>query len=79
MCLLFYFVFAGKVYTTAIITVGKFCISGSFAIIYNYSAELFPTVVRNTGMGIATVFARLSGSMTPLISLLVSLNKMNMV
>lgn len=30
---------------------GRFCISASFAMLYVYSTELFPTVVRNAGMG----------------------------
>lgn len=61
---------SGTTAATAVIMLGKFFISGSFAIIYNYSAELFPTVVRNTGLGIGSMCARLSGTLTPLITLL---------
>lgn len=57
--------------TLAIVFLGKFCISGSFAIIYNYSAEMFPTVVRNTALGVGSMCARLSAALTPLITLLV--------
>lgn len=73
---------------------GKLFIAGSFAVIYNYSAELFPTgkfrskicvfifvvipnfrffqliVVRNSAMGLGSMCARLSGALTPLITLL---------
>lgn len=54
--------------------IGKLFIAGSFAVIYNYSAELFPTPVRNSAMGLGSVCARLAGSFTPLITLLDSLN-----
>ena len=50
--------------------IGKFLIAGSFSIIYNYSAELFPTVVRNAAIGLGSMNARLSGMLTPLIMLL---------
>lgn len=50
--------------------IGKFLIASSFAIIYNFSAELFPTVVRSFAMGLGAMCARTSGAMTPLISLL---------
>jgi MFS transporter, OCT family, solute carrier family 22 (organic cation transporter), member 16 len=56
---------------TSIVMLGKFFIAGSFAIIYNYTAELFPTVIRNTALGIGSMCARLSGALTPLIGLLV--------
>ena len=53
--------------------VGKFCISASFAIIYVFSAELFPTVVRNVGVGSGSVFARVGGVVAPYIGQLVSI------
>lgn len=62
---------------TIIVTIvlfGKACVAGSFAVIYNYTAELFPTVVRNTALGIGSMCARFSGALTPLIMLLDSLN-----
>lgn len=64
--------FTGPI-TTSIVFMGKFCIAGSFAIIYNYSAEMFPTVIRNTALGVGSMCARLSAMLTPLITLLVSL------
>ncbi|XP_076637125.1 organic cation transporter protein [Colletes latitarsis] len=57
-----------------IVLFGKACIACSFAVIYNYTAELFPTVVRNTALGIGSMCARLSGALTPMIMLLDSLN-----
>lgn len=54
--------------------IGKFALAGSFAIIYNYTAELFPTVVRSTAVGIGGMCARLSGAITPLLILLVIYN-----
>lgn len=65
---------AGSNAVITIVMFGKFFIAGSFAIIYNYTAELFPTVVRNTALGVGSMCARLSGALTPLISLLVSVN-----
>jgi tetrahydromethanopterin S-methyltransferase subunit C len=62
---------AGSISVTTIVMIGKFFIAGSFAIIYNYTAELFPTVVRNTALGVGSMGARLSGALTPLITLLV--------
>ncbi len=37
----------------------KFFAAGSYAIIYIYANELFPTNVRNTGMGICSMIARI--------------------
>lgn len=58
--------------STCIILVSKFCIAGAFAIIYNYTVERFPTVVRNTAIGLGSMFARLAGGVTPLVNLAVS-------
>ncbi|XP_061442113.1 solute carrier family 22 member 13-like [Rhineura floridana] len=49
---------------------GKFILSGSFSTSYVYSAELFPTVVRQTGVGVCQMAARLAGIISPLIGLL---------
>lgn len=57
-----------------IVLLGKTCVAGSFAVIYNYTAELFPTVVRNTAVGIGSMCARLSSTLTPMIFLLDSLD-----
>jgi len=65
----------GSTAATTIVMFGKFFIASSFAIIYNYTAELYPTVVRNTALGVGSMCARLSGALTPLITLLDSLNK----
>jgi hypothetical protein len=37
--------------------VTKFCIAGSFAVIYVFAGELLPTVVRSSAMGIASFVA----------------------
>lgn len=55
--------------------IGKACIALSFAVIYNYTAELFPTVLRNTAVGIGSMCCRFSGALTPLLLLLDDLNK----
>lgn len=57
-----------------IVLLGKSCVAGSFAVVYNYTAELFPTVVRNTAVGIGSMCARLSSTLTPMIFLLDSLD-----
>ena len=49
----------------ALAMAGKFCVTGTFGIIYVYSAEVFPTVVRSSGVGTASVFARLGGAVAP--------------
>ncbi|XP_059142943.1 organic cation transporter protein-like [Physella acuta] len=46
---------------------GKFCITASYAIVYLMAAELFPTVVRNVGMGVASMSARVGGIFVPYI------------
>ncbi|NWR21127.1 S22AD protein, partial [Emberiza fucata] len=53
--------------TTVLATIGKFAASASFSTSYVYAAELFPTVVRQTGVGLCSVSARVAGILAPLI------------
>uniref|UniRef100_A0A8C7X5C3 Si:dkey-166k12.1 n=1 Tax=Oryzias sinensis TaxID=183150 RepID=A0A8C7X5C3_9TELE len=55
---------------TGLAMVGKFGITASFAIIYVYTAEIFPTVVRQTGIGVSSMFARMGGVLAPIINML---------
>ncbi|XP_075974992.1 organic cation transporter protein isoform X2 [Anticarsia gemmatalis] len=64
----------GSTTTTGVVMIGKLFISGSFSIIYKYSAELFPTVVRSSGVGLGSMCASFAGAFTPLINLLDTLN-----
>uniref|UniRef100_A0A8C6N8D3 Uncharacterized protein n=1 Tax=Melopsittacus undulatus TaxID=13146 RepID=A0A8C6N8D3_MELUD len=58
------------VVTTVLAIIGKFTSTASFSTSYVYSAELFPTVVRQTGLGLCSMLARLAGIMAPLLLLL---------
>ncbi|XP_060580502.1 organic cation transporter protein-like isoform X2 [Ruditapes philippinarum] len=55
--------YGSEVITLVLALVGRFCNTVAFSIVYIHSAELFPTVVRNAGIGGGSVFARI-GSMT---------------
>ncbi|KAM4633782.1 solute carrier family 22 member 6-A [Polymixia lowei] len=55
---------------TALAMVGKFGISASLSIMYIYSAEVFPTVIRQHGIGISSMCARVGGVLAPIIHLL---------
>jgi len=46
---------------------GKLCLASSFAVVYIHSGEIFPTTVRNSGMGLVSVAARVGGIMAPFI------------
>nr|XP_039273590.1 organic cation transporter protein-like [Styela clava] len=51
----------------ALALLGKLAVSGVFAVIYNYTAELFPTVVRATAIGCGSMAARIGSLMSPVI------------
>jgi len=46
---------------------GKFGISGSFALIYNYTAELYPVVIRSNGVAIGSIAGRVGGVLFPFV------------
>ncbi|XP_029796424.1 solute carrier family 22 member 13 [Suricata suricatta] len=71
MCISITFVPADlPVVVTVLAVVGKFATAAGFTISYVYSAELFPTVIRQTGMGLVGIFSRIGGILTPLVMLL---------
>ena len=53
--------------------IGKIGAATGFALVYQYSAELFPTVVRNAGMGSCSCMARIGGVIAPFVADLVNM------
>jgi len=47
--------------------IGRFAITGSFSMVFVYAVEVFPTVIRNVGLGSASVWARIGGIIAPYI------------
>ncbi|XP_078489501.1 organic cation transporter protein-like [Ciona intestinalis] len=45
----------------------KIGISGSYAVVYNFTSELYPTVVRTNGVGVGSTFARFGSILSPFI------------
>ncbi|XP_034001883.1 solute carrier family 22 member 13-like [Trematomus bernacchii] len=58
------------VVATVVAVVGKFAATTSFSIIYVYTAELYPTTLRQNGVGLNSMCARVAGILAPLIRLL---------
>ncbi|XP_067657756.1 organic cation transporter protein-like [Haliotis asinina] len=54
--------------TVTLAMVGKFGASAAFAVVYVFSAEIFPTVVRQSGIGACSVFEGVGGMVAPYIS-----------
>ncbi|TDH00047.1 hypothetical protein EPR50_G00183370 [Perca flavescens] len=55
---------------TVLAMIGKFGITASLSIIYVYSAEVFPTVIRQNGIGMGSMCARFGGVLAPMMYLL---------
>ncbi|XP_064781493.1 solute carrier family 22 member 6-A-like [Oncorhynchus masou masou] len=60
---------------TVLAMVGKFGITASLSIVYVYSAEVFPTVIRQSGIGMSSMCARAGGVLAPIIYLLRGVSK----
>ena len=50
---------------------GKLAITASYGTVYVFSAEQFPTVIRNVGIGAASTFARVGGIGAPYVNIMV--------
>ncbi|XP_063172679.1 solute carrier family 22 member 6-A-like [Candoia aspera] len=54
---------------TTVAVFGKGCLGASFNCIYLYTGELYPTVLRQTGMGLSNTMARLGGIVAPAVKM----------
>ena len=66
------FIVAQQWVTVTLAMLGKVGAAAAFAVIYVWAAELFPTVVRNAGMGASSSCARIGSMLSPYIAYLVS-------
>lgn len=48
-------------------TIGKFSVAASFAVIYNYTSELFPTRVRSNAVAVGSSISRIGAAASPFI------------
>ncbi|KAL7735850.1 hypothetical protein ACLKA6_017848 [Drosophila palustris] len=55
---------------TTLFLLGKLGITSSFAVIYTYTAEMMPTVIRSGGVGVMSTFARFGAMLAPFVPLL---------
>ncbi|XP_025232773.1 solute carrier family 22 member 13 [Theropithecus gelada] len=71
MCIIIIFIPADlPVVVTVLAVVAKMATAAAFTISYVYSAELFPTILRQTGMGLVGIFSWIGGILAPLVILL---------
>jgi len=52
---------------TVLAQIGRFAITGSFSMVFVYAVEIFPTAVRNVGLGSSSTWARVGGVIAPYI------------
>ncbi|XP_027435871.1 solute carrier family 22 member 8 isoform X4 [Zalophus californianus] len=54
---------------TVLAVFGKGCLSSSFSCLFLYTTELYPTVIRQTGMGISNLWTRAGSMSAPLVKI----------
>ncbi|XP_058162167.1 solute carrier family 22 member 6 [Dasypus novemcinctus] len=54
---------------TALAVLGKGCLAASFNCIFLYTGELYPTMIRQTGLGMGSTMARVGSIVSPLVSM----------
>ncbi|XP_030621383.1 solute carrier family 22 member 21-like [Chanos chanos] len=64
-----------KALTLTLIMTGKSGVTGAFAFLYLYATELFPTVVRNMGLGTACMASRIGSLFSPYIAYIGTYNR----
>lgn len=58
-----------QILRTSLAVVGKGCLAASFSCCYLYSGELYPTIIRQNGMGWVSMMARLGAMVAPMVLL----------
>ncbi|XP_060219703.1 organic cation/carnitine transporter 2-like [Meriones unguiculatus] len=61
--------------STVLVIVGKFGITSAYSMVYVYTAELYPTVVRNMGLGVSSTASRLGSILSPYFVYLGEINR----
>ncbi|XP_019569522.2 solute carrier family 22 member 6 [Rhinolophus sinicus] len=54
---------------TSLAVLGKGCLASSFNCIFLYTGELYPTMIRQTGLGVGSTMARVGSIVSPLVSM----------
>ncbi|XP_005577586.2 solute carrier family 22 member 6 isoform X1 [Macaca fascicularis] len=58
-----------SVIRTSLAVLGKGCLAASFNCIFLYTGELYPTMIRQTGLGMGSTMARVGSIVSPLVSM----------
>lgn len=58
-----------QILRTTMAVVGKGCLAASFTSCYLYTGELYPTIIRQNGMGLASMNARVGSMVAPMVQL----------
>ncbi|XP_068117165.1 solute carrier family 22 member 6-A-like [Hyperolius riggenbachi] len=59
-----------QILRTSLAVFGKGCLAASFSCVFLYTTELYPTVIRQSGLGLGSTMARLGGIVAPLVKML---------
>merc|ERR1712137_445883 len=67
-CLLCAFPEEGSTFMLILVFAGKSGVALSFSVVYLYAAELFPTDIRSSSMGLQSLVSRIGGMLAPVVA-----------